>query len=485
MHNPPTEFGRKASRFFCVTGIALAALALLISLVGCAAQTHDPDADRSASDANASDLSTSARLDDLAQLQIDKDTWNAFAANATSSVLGVDSDPLLAADASGNDSVADGGSASDGAVNNSCFSPLSLYFALALVADGTSGEAQSQVLELLGQQDKHALNAFCKAWIDRLQNTDASVADDGSADPGNPYSLKVANSIWAGMDYRFNELYANEVEDALDASVHAVEFGTQGADGEISGWISEKTEGLIVPEIRTSADQVATLINALYFKDAWVSAFEASDTAPDVFHAQSGDVQASFMHSTIEDCGYVQGGDFEAVSLGFQGGASFNCFLPNDGVDVEELLTDSAAIEELLNAQFEIREVTVSLPKFTIDTKFDDLIPAMQALGVTDVFDPNIAGMFDGMLEPSTQGLASDANSSENFYISDAIQETHIALDEEGAEAAAYTMLDIKTTTLLPEGEPVNFIANRPFAYTLTSPEGVVLFAGYLVNPQA
>ena len=69
---------------------------------------------------------------------------------------------------------------------------------------------------------------------------------------------------------------------------------------------------------------------------------------------------------------------------------------------------------------------------------------------------------------------------SENgdFYISDAIQETHIGLDEDGVEAAAYTALGVKAAGMLPEDEPISFVLDRPFVYTIQSPDGVVLFIG-------
>lgn len=78
--------------------------------------------------------------------------------------------------------------------------------------------------------------------------------------------------------------------------------------------------------------------------------------------------------------------------------------------------------------------------------------------------------------------IAADDGSG-GFCVSSVLQDTHLALDEAGVEAAAYTAIGIEKMALMPDAEPVEFKLDRPFFYTLVSPDGNILFAGVLYNP--
>lgn len=70
---------------------------------------------------------------------------------------------------------------------------------------------------------------------------------------------------------------------------------------------------------------------------------------------------------------------------------------------------------------------------------------------------------------------------SGTHFIHDVIQKARIALDEEGVEAAAVTMLDMcgSEAGLHEEKEPIVFYADHPFAYMITErSSGTILFAG-------
>ena len=68
------------------------------------------------------------------------------------------------------------------------YSPLSLYYALALAATGAAGETQTQMLDLLGISDPAQLSDQC-AKLYRLLSRDNEVG-----------TLRLANSLW--MDQR-------------------------------------------------------------------------------------------------------------------------------------------------------------------------------------------------------------------------------------------------------------------------------------------
>ncbi len=332
----------------------------------------------------------------------------------------------------------------------------------------------------MGASDAEDLASFCSAWMSKLEDPygedvfagdDASDVADGVLDgegADDADQVKIANSIWANEGYAFTPEYLNVVESKLDASAFNVAFGTDVANAQITKWISDETEGLLSPEFNTSSDDVAKLINTVYFKSAWADQFDSAATTDEPFHAYSGDTTAQMMHKSLDMAGYAQGGNFTASQLGFSNGYTMSFFLPNDGVAASDLLIETDTIQQLLGTQFESRPVDISLPKFTIDTSFDNLIEALLSLGVQDIFDASNASMFFKMI----------GSENGDFYISDAIQETHIGLDEDGVEAAAYTALGVKAAGMLPEDEPISFVLDRPFVYTIQSPDGVVLFIG-------
>ena len=64
-------------------------------------------------------------------------------------------------------------------------------------------------------------------------------------------------------------------------------------------------------------------------------------------------------------------------------------------------------------------------------------------------------------------------------------QETFIALDEKGVEAAAYTEIQMRETAMLEPPEQLTLELNRPFLYVISDGAGTPLFVGIVRNPLA
>ncbi len=429
-------------RSLLCAGVCAAALCLIgvIGMAGCAASTSS-----SASSSAASEPQTANTLE---LVQTD-DPFTSFAANSATPILTGMGTGAEGADAKG---------ALD--AQNTCYSPLSLYLALALAADGTQSDAQDQLLNVLGAADKQTLLATCNDTIDALTDT------------YDPYTLKIANSLWAAKGYTFKSSYLTEVQSTFDAEAFDVELGTETTDKAISDWIAANTENLLQPSFSTTPSMVAALINTIYFKDSWLTSFPEESTAPQTFHGVNGDADVPFMHLSLEESAYAEGSNFTAARLVFQGGASMTFYLPNDGITPLDLVGTPESARTLLETELELQNIDWSVPKFTVESSFKDLVQDMELLGVTDIFDPANDGMFAPMIE-ANNGL------DEALYISDIIQETHLALDENGVEAAAYTAMIMKAMAMAPDvSEPIPFVLDRPFVYALTSPEGIPLFMG-------
>ena len=113
--------------------------------------------------------------------------------------------------------------------------------------------------------------------------------------------------------------------------------------------------------------------------------------------------------------------------------------------------------------------VNLSLPKFDISSQAN-LVEGLQALGVTDVFDPAVSDF-----SPMTTDM-------EGIYVSQVKHGVRVAVDEEGVTAAAYTMMATSGSGAPPEDE-VDVVLDRPFLFALTSPDGLPLFTGVVHQP--
>ncbi|KAL5727094.1 hypothetical protein ACHQM5_000326 [Ranunculus cassubicifolius] len=64
----------------------------------------------------------------------------------------------------------------------------------------------------------------------------------------------------------------------------------------------------------------------------------------------------------------------------------------------------------------------------------------------------------------------------------------YIAVDEEGTEAAAVTVITMEVTSSLYESPPqgVDFVADHPFMFVVRDDKsGMILFMGHVINPSS
>lgn len=347
--------------------------------------------------------------------------------------------------------------ASDASTANSAYSPLSLYYALALAGEGAAGATAEQIDAALGVP----ANVDAATQCGNLFRTLAS-------DPQSQVTL--ANSIWLGKDTTFEQAFIDAATGQFYATPFAAQFGTAATDDAIAAWITENTGGLIEPDVQTDASQILSIINAIYFKDSWMDPFDASATQQDVFHAEGGDVEADFMTQRLVDPQDFRRTDtYLRASRAFGSGATMTFVLPAESTCAAELMADPAALEEAFTAPSDsLGRVTYIVPKAAFDSSYD-LIPALESLGVRDAFGD--AADFSNLTPVPA-------------FISEVKQESHVTWDEEGAEAGAYTSIGIAKSALVPEDvEEVELRLDRPFLFQIATSQGIPLFVGLCGNP--
>ncbi len=349
----------------------------------------------------------------------------------------------------------------DNGGENAVYSPLNLYLALAMLAETTGGDSRAQILDLLGAEDLEAL----RTQAGNLWN--ANYRDDGHL------TSILANSVWLDEDLPYNRDSLNTLADRYYTSSYQGEMGSQELNQLLQGWLNDQTGGLLkeyADGVELAPDTVLALASTIYFKAAWNDEFNQKATAPRTFHGTAGDVTADFMNQTW-NTNYYWADHFSAVSKGFQDGGEMWLIRPDEGIAPEELLAESQLID-FLTARWDwehvkFLEVNLSLPKFDVAAQ-TDLTAGLQALGVTDVFDPALADFTPVISEELP------------VWLSQVTHAARVKIDEKGCEAAAFTVL-ANAGAAAPPDEQVDFVLDRPFLFAVTSRSGQLLFMG-IVN---
>ncbi len=353
---------------------------------------------------------------------------------------------------------------------NWLLSPYSARLALAMAANGAAGETRQQLLDALQIDDLDDFNAETEALLARYESIARAV------------TLDTANAVWLnetqlpGVTLRpaykslLREHFGAEVGTVTDAN--SVET--------VNAWADQATQGRI-PAILTEDNRqfAAVLANAVYFRAAWQETFSEHRTAAGVFANEDGTTaEADFLHGVL-DVGYFADGTAQIVRLDFARTASdpdgenfvrfpdadFSMYLVLPGA----AWPGGAPLDALLDqAAFTDGPVRLTIPKFTLEYG-GTLNDALQALGVSDAFDPDAAD-FSAMADAP-------------LFVDTVLQKTYLSVDENGAEAAAVTAIAMEDTDAPPEGrDPMvrTFTADRPFYLAIRdNTTGELLFAGY------
>lgn len=342
---------------------------------------------------------------------------------------------------------------------NYTYSPISAYMALSLATVGSNGDTQQELLKALGIDSKKGVsylaaqnaNLFRRMYLDN--------------DMGK---LKIANSLWLSDDMTFNQNYLDTATGQFYAFLFNVDFADKKT-GELMGqWIAENTNGTLAPKMEVDKELCMSIINTVYFKDQWVNKFNETATKKDTFYKADGStVQCDFMNQVFSSHGFVKGKNYTAASLGLKNGGAMNFILPDKGVKTDDLLLTADKASDLLSGgEPKSGMVTFKLPKFNFNTDID-LGGALKSLGVKKAFKETA----------NFSGISSD----KGLYISEVKQQTHVAIDENGVEASAFTEIGMAGSAL--PVDRAEMILDRPFIFTITDRNGVVMFMGVINDP--
>ncbi|MDO4962089.1 MAG: serpin family protein [Eubacteriales bacterium] len=350
---------------------------------------------------------------------------------------------------------------------NMVFSPLSLNFALGLLAAGAKGKAKRQLDGYLGSSD---YGKFAERYLKHAEELNCEVRDEYE---DHREVFDIANSLWVNRGRcRLKKAFAEYVSDNYSAVTDEADFGN-GAEtaDKINDWCNERTRGLIPSIIEAgsiSEDMAAIMANSVYFESGWMDSWSEGEEK-EIFTAENGEKQNTvFMYGNGD--AYYENGQAVAFSKVYINGLEFIGILPKKtgAFTFEEL-----CIPELLNSEpLDAAYIDVKMPRITVESE-TGLKGYLEALGVT--------GIFDGNAELS--GISDDP-----LYISEILQKARLEADENGTKAAAVT-LGFVVAGCVPdfkEKPPREVLLDRPFAFAIYDrEEEQIVFMGKFVTTEA
>lgn len=355
---------------------------------------------------------------------------------------------------------------SDSEGENRVYSPINVYMALGMLAELTEGSSRQQILDLLGADSIEALRKQANGvWNAHYHNDGATTSI-------------LANSLWMNQDISFVPETMKTLAENYYVSSYQGEMGSEKFNQALRKWLNEQTGGLLkrqIKDMELGEDDILALASTIYFRAKWSREFSKDETQPGVFHAAAGDITCDFMHSRAAD-NYYWADHFSAVGqyLKHDGGTMW-FLLPDEGVPVEDLLHDPQTMEFLQapddweNQKY--LRVNRAIPKFDVVSEID-LKKNLQAMGVTDIFDPKASDF-----SPMTRD-------ADGIAVSQAPHGVRVKINEEGVVAAAYITLSMEGASAPPDKD-VDFVLDRPFLFAVVSDVGLPLFVGVVNHPGA
>ena len=351
----------------------------------------------------------------------------------------------------------------DNGENKVC-SPLNIYMALSMLTEITDGETRQEILNVLGKPDQEAL----RKQVSDVWN--AQYRADGAT------TMLLANSLWLNNAYELKQ----EPLDLLARDYYASSFsgtpGTEEYDEALQNWINEQTGGLLqdqAKDLKLDSQTIIALASTIYYQAKWANEFREENTAQEDFFAPGGTEQVDFMHSDGDEI-YYWAPHFGAVGLRMENeGGTMWLLLPDEGITPEQLLSEQDTFDFLEQGESWEQQkyliVHLGLPKFDVSAQMD-LKDGLEEMGIEKAFQSGEAD-FSPILE-----------NPEGAFVGDCSHGVRVSVDEEGVSAAAFTVIAGYGAGAPPE-EEMDFFLNRPFAFVMTSPDGLPLFCGVVNEP--
>uniref|UniRef100_A0A8C2TYA4 Ovalbumin n=2 Tax=Coturnix japonica TaxID=93934 RepID=A0A8C2TYA4_COTJA len=367
---------------------------------------------------------------------------------------------------------------------NMLYSPLSIIAALAMVYMGARGNTEYQMEKALHFDSIAGLGGSIQTKVQKpkcgksvnMHMLFKELLSDITTSKANS-SLRIANRLYAEKSRPILPAYLKCVKKLYRSGLETVNFKTASDQARqlINSWVEKQTEGQIKDLLVSSSTDLNTtlvLVNAIYFKGMWKTAFNAEDTQEMSFNItkqESIPVQMMCLNNTF-NVATLPEEKMKILELPYASGElTMLVLLPDEvsGLERIEKTINFEKLNEWTNPNnMEKRRVKVYLPRMKIEEKYN-LTSVLMALGMTDLFShsANLTGI----------------SSAESLKISQAVHGAFMELSEDGTEVAGSAEMteDIKHSPELEE-----FRAAHPFLFLIKhNPTNTIVYFGRYWSP--
>ncbi|WJX81535.1 hypothetical protein P8452_64400 [Trifolium repens] len=321
---------------------------------------------------------------------------------------------------------------------NVVFSPLSLYTVLSMVANGSEGPTQHQLLSFLESKSTDQLKSLSSHIV-------SSALSDG-APVGGP-CLSFANGMWVEQSLSLQPSFKQLITSDFKASFASVDFVNKHDEArkEVNLWVENKTKDYDFHLLNGSSVEVPFMTSK---DDQFISSFDGFK---------------------VLRLPYKQGKDTRQFSI--------YIFLPDAKDGLLALIDKVTSNSEFLEDMLPYHEVEVGkfrIPKFNFSFGVDTT-ELLKDLGLVLPFE---MGGLTKMV---------DSSISEELFVSDIIQKSFIEINEDGTTAAAATVIGACGCSMYTQIPTlIDFVADHPFLFMIRDDfSGTILFTGQVLNPLA
>lgn len=352
--------------------------------------------------------------------------------------------------------------AEEGQAKNVFISPLSLHIALGMILNGANGQTAQEIQKTL-HLDAQTLAEANTTYNNLMTNLP-------KADPR--VTLTLANSVWYRNTFSVENSFQELLKQTFNAEVSAQDFTNSATVNTINNWASQQTNGKIPKVIdQIQPDNVMFLLNALYFKGDWQTRFDAAKTIDTPFKLVSDATTNVRMMRLNSQLNRAFRTDYTAFELPYGAARTdgpayvMTVLLPAESTTADALIDNMNSTEwaqlqkEMTPGMFDI-----GLPKFTLNYEIN-LNKALTTMGMPTAF--------------TDRADFTKINAKGGLTLSFVKQNTFVAVDEQGTEAAAVTTGGISVTSA-----PLPTLCDRPFVFVIHEKStGTVLFVGKIADP--
>ncbi|MEO8702286.1 MAG: serpin family protein [Kofleriaceae bacterium] len=361
---------------------------------------------------------------------------------------------------------------------NVIYSPASILMAMAMTREGATDRTATEMDTVLGDTARAEVEALRKALL---------VAPPKSPDGAPvPPTLVVANRLYGDGATTFDPAFLDLTGKRYGAPLEIVDFRKdfEGARGKINTWVEQQTKdkikNLLVKGTLDDSTRLV-LVNAIYLKAQWATAFEKAMTKPDKFAVAGGtNRDLPTMHGVV---GGAYGSHAGARTLDLPyyaapGGPRLAMLIvvPDKAkLDAIEATFAKDGLQPFLAGTSSHGKIDVALPKFKVGADFS-LGDTLDKMGMHRAFTD------DAEFKAMTKATATKP--AERLKISKVIHKAWAEVDEKGTEAAAATaVVMVEITSVSVPVKPIPFKVDRSFLFFIHDQNGTVLFGGRMIDP--